>query len=670
MDNLAFEKKEKYPNESVTTNSVDYKIEAIKQIHNKSIDQNQIKEQTELTYPDKEWYFYTKREKIRFVIASVLKFSLFLCLLYLFLLSLSFMSIGFTLVSSYALKADKIIKFILSNPFAALSIGILLTAIMQNATATTSIAVIMVGAGIIPDVKSAVPIIMGANIGTCVTNSFIALTLADDPNEFKRAFSGATLNDMFNLLTTSILLPVEIFSGFLFVVSDKLTSLIPFDNAAQISKANFMSAIMNPVTDAFFTLNLTAVDLLSSGNKDIENVALRCCQEDHKLIELNISNSTSNFTQYVNQTICLKECTYWCMPMLKSFGDAGTGLFWIVLSVVVLISSLFGIVKVLSLLIVGPVAKGIRKALNASFPGKFKWLTQIVLFIIAFGLTIIVQSSNIITATLVPLCGMGIISLQKVYVMTLGSNIGTTVTGILTAFTQPPSSLKKAMQLGFVYTFFNSLGVLFWLPIPVLRFPKRLARILGNIVFQYRWFLYLYVSVVYIIGPIIIFCLALVPMWIGLAIVGLPIIFALIFYVILLFIRSKFPKILPPFLKDFIWLPIWLRSLEPMDRKIKQLRCCRHKKDSYSTKDSLYEDGLDISNVLRRISVIGPLVREGRKFSITNSIDKNDSSSEDDYDTEVVKDYRRRVSLGNFNQIPLDRIHTDNLHALNKNEII
>ena len=53
-----------------------------------------------------------------------------------------------------------------------------------------------------------------------------------------------------------------------------------------------------------------------------------------------------------------------------------------------------------------------------------KWFTQVILFIIALLLTIIVQSSNIITATLVPLCGIGIVSLQRVFVMTLGSNIG------------------------------------------------------------------------------------------------------------------------------------------------------------------------------------------------------------------------------------------------------
>jgi sodium-dependent phosphate cotransporter len=143
------------------------------------------------------------------------------------------MTIGFTMVTYIALKIGGIIRFLLSNPFAALAIGIIATAIMQNATATTSIAVSMVGAGIISDVKSAIPIIMGSNIGTCVTNSFIALTMAGDPNEFKRAFSAATLNDGFNLLTTAVLLPIEIIFGFLDVISLAVTNaMLKGDNVS------------------------------------------------------------------------------------------------------------------------------------------------------------------------------------------------------------------------------------------------------------------------------------------------------------------------------------------------------------------------------------------------------------------------------------------------------
>jgi sodium-dependent phosphate cotransporter len=308
--------------------------------------------------------------------------------------------------------------------------------------------------------------------------------------------------------------------------------------------------------------------------------------------------------------------------MLKAFGDGGTGLFWILFSLFVLLASLFAIVKVFSLLIVGPIAKGVTKVLNLSFPGKFKWLTQVILFIISFFSTILVQSSNIITATLVPLCGIGIISLQKVYVMTLGSNIGTTVTGILTAFTQPPSSLKKAMQLAFVYTLFNTLGVVYWLPIPFLRFPKKLARKLGHTVFQYRWFLYAYVTAVYVICPLFIFGLALIPHWIGLAIFGLPIVFLFIVYLVILFLRSKFPGILPKFLKEFYWLPKFLRSLKPLDRKIKRLKCCQDK-----VQNDLPAFPRGLSNVIRKMSVIDTIVHETERLARRNSITAHDSSS-------------------------------------------
>lgn len=126
------------------------------------------------------------------------------------------------MVTYIAIRIGHIIRFLLANPLAALAIGILATVIMQNATATTSITVSMVGAGIISDVRSAIPIIIGSSIGTGLTNSFVAMTMAGDPNEFKRAFSAAVLNDGSYLLTTLVILPIEIIFGFLDIVSLKL----------------------------------------------------------------------------------------------------------------------------------------------------------------------------------------------------------------------------------------------------------------------------------------------------------------------------------------------------------------------------------------------------------------------------------------------------------------
>ena len=63
-------------------------------------------------------------------------------------------------------------------------------------------------------VRPAIFIIMGANIGTSVTNTFVSFGNSMDRREFRRAFAGATVHDMFNWLTVLVLLPIEWFSGF------------------------------------------------------------------------------------------------------------------------------------------------------------------------------------------------------------------------------------------------------------------------------------------------------------------------------------------------------------------------------------------------------------------------------------------------------------------------
>ncbi|CAF0920334.1 unnamed protein product [Brachionus calyciflorus] len=659
-------------------------------------EKKRLKKEKEEEEMERRWEEYSKKDKILYVLYSIIKIIIFIILLYLFLLSLNFMTIGFTLVSPYALKAGDAIRFLLENPFAALSIGIIVTAILQNATATTSIAVTMVGAGIIPSVKSAIPIIMGSNIGTCVTNSFIALTLSGDPNEFKRAFSAATLNDVFNFLTTAVLITIEIASNFLFVVSEKLSDLMP-SNTDDLKNANFVGAIINPLCDLFIKIDGDAVDAVNQGSNTTQ-IALRCCEKPISTQLVNNTNLTNsliymfNITLESNRTILLKnltnlteyqdyffvnttlfqnktgcvECGYWCMPMLRAFGDGGTGLFWIIISLIVLLGCLFGIVKVLSLLIVGPIAHGVRKAINASFPGKMKWFTEVVLFIVSFLLTLIVQSSNIITATLVPLCGIGIVTLKRVYVMTLGSNVGTTVTGILSAFTQPASALKKSLQLAFVYTLFNVLGVVFWLPIPFLRLPIVFATKLGEVILKYKWFLYVYVGLVYFILPLIVLGLALIPYWIGLAIFGIPILILFAGYLILLILRKFIPRILPEKLKSFDWLPEWMRSLGYWDKKVKNINFCPCKKKKKKTEiysqsvDENQETNIDeenesnfIPNIIRRFSAIDSVIREARVYSRRNTIVSNPDLSGDEHHKDQIA--RKKLSVFKIDEDSTER---------------
>ena len=43
---------------------------------------------------------------------------------------------------------------------------------------------------VVLDVHNAIPIIMGANIGTSVTNTLVAVGQVNDRNQFRRAFAG------------------------------------------------------------------------------------------------------------------------------------------------------------------------------------------------------------------------------------------------------------------------------------------------------------------------------------------------------------------------------------------------------------------------------------------------------------------------------------------------
>jgi sodium-dependent phosphate cotransporter len=132
-------------------------------------------------------------------------------LLYMFLVSISLMGAAFKGFGKGF--AENLIQTT-SNPFVGLFIGILATSLVQSSSTTTSVVVGIVGAGGLT-VSNAIPIIMGANIGTTVTNTLVSLGHVSRRDEFKRAISAATVHDFFNLICVAVLFPVELATGYL-----------------------------------------------------------------------------------------------------------------------------------------------------------------------------------------------------------------------------------------------------------------------------------------------------------------------------------------------------------------------------------------------------------------------------------------------------------------------
>ena len=145
-------------------------------------------------------------------------------LLYLFLVGVNglgsgFRALGEGVLDSFFAATD--------NPFVGLMIGILATSLVQSSSVTTAMIVGLVAAPAHPiPVADAVPMIMGANIGTTVTNTIASLAHMGRKEEFRRAFAVATVHDFFNYFAVLILLPLELLTGFLQKAATALTSML------------------------------------------------------------------------------------------------------------------------------------------------------------------------------------------------------------------------------------------------------------------------------------------------------------------------------------------------------------------------------------------------------------------------------------------------------------
>lgn len=150
----------------------------------------------------------------------ILRILALLGVLFVFFVSLELMGGGFKLMG--ADFAENLLATT-SNPLIALFTGILATTLVQSSSTVTTLTVGLVASGLL-NVPSAIPVIMGANIGTTVTNTIVSMGHITRPEEFRRAMAGATVHDFFNWMAVIVLLPLELLFGILSKPAAALTS--------------------------------------------------------------------------------------------------------------------------------------------------------------------------------------------------------------------------------------------------------------------------------------------------------------------------------------------------------------------------------------------------------------------------------------------------------------
>jgi sodium-dependent phosphate cotransporter len=327
------------------------------------------------------------------------------------------------------------------NPFAGLLLGLLATTLVQSSSVTTAMIVGVVAAGHVP-VSSAIPMIMGANIGTTVTNTIASLAHSTQSGEFKRAFAAATCHDFFNFLAVFTLLPLELITRYMMGAGI-------IEQAARWAASLTMGAqgatYKSPLKAAFKAGANTVKDGLS-------------------LIADN--------------------------PKLLGTLLAFAGF-------LIILVSLTAIVKVMRSAVITQVEESIHKFLGSGGP---------IAMLVGMLVTIMVQSSSITTSILVPLAGAGLITLREVYPMTLGSNLGTTITALLAAFAIEGSTALAAREIALAHLIFNSLGILVWYtPKKARTVPLALAEWLAELSSESRKTAVLYVASGFYLLPALIF---------------------------------------------------------------------------------------------------------------------------------------------------------------------
>ncbi|CAK6433438.1 unnamed protein product [Pipistrellus nathusii] len=509
--------------------------------------------------------------RARRVLLGFLKACGLLGSLYLFVCSLDILSSAFQLLGSKV--AGDIFKdnAVLSNPVAGLVIGVLVTVLVQSSSTSSSIVVSMVASNLLR-VRESVPIVMGVNVGTSITSTLVSMAQSGDRDEFRRAFGGSAVHGIFNWLTVLVLLPLESALAPLERLSElalRATSLEPGAQAPDILKV-----LTQPLTHLIVQLDADAIANSATHNATNGSLIKHWCGAREPAIPGNSSDcgaATPGPCPETNGWTTAEQLPCHHLFSGTALSDLAVGLILLAGSLLVLCSCLVLVVKLLNSLLRGRIAQAVRAVINADFPFPFGWLSGYLAILVGAGMTFVLQSSSVFTAAIVPLMGVGVISLERAYPLLLGSNIGTTTTALLAALASPPRMLPSALQVALIHFLFNAAGLLLWYAAPPLRLPIPLARRFGDLTARFRWVAAAYLLLSFLLLPLAAFGLSLAGPAALAGVAGPPLALLLLAALVTALQRRR-PAWLPRALRSWAWLPRPLRSLQPWDRLLR--RCC------------------------------------------------------------------------------------------------
>lgn len=550
----------------------------------------------------RKWKEKTCSQRLSTLMVVLLKLCILCGVLYIFICSLGLLGDAFKLLGGKKAGEAFHSNEVLSNPIADLMIGVLVTVLLQSSSTTTSIVVAMVANEALP-VGPAIFVIMGANIGTSVTNTIVSMGHVYDRNEYRRAFAGATVHDMFNWLNVLVLLPVEWISksigpwgvqqcGLLCQITERI---VKSAEAGKTTNPELLKKITKPFTHSIILVDKHVVETIAK-NPDLAAGNLTMVKAYQCVRQEPYAESINGTCMLLSREHTDAACGFLFESISVGRPDWEIGIYVLILSLAMLTLSLVAVVKLLNSMLKGPAARIIQKFMNAKIPHPFGWLTGYIAILLGTGITILVQSSSIFTSTLTPLVGTGVLHIKRMYPLTLGANIGTTFTAILASLAIG-DGFERSMQVALCHFFFNILGVIIWYPVPAMRnVPISLAKGLGNTTAKHRWFALMYILVLFFCFPAAVFGLS-VAGWKASVGVLVPLfgIFAIV--VIINVMQRKCPQRVTPKLRNWNWLPRPLHTLSFYDGACNRCKMCRNERPKENViSPPTYEDSADVES--------------------------------------------------------------------------
>lgn len=361
---------------------------------------------------------------------TAVRLGLTLFFLYLFLIGVKSLEKG---ISSFGSDfVDQVFSSV-ANPIAGLAAGVLATVLVQSSSVTTATIVGLVGAGVL-SIETAVPMVMGANIGTTVTNTLASLGHVRQSAYFQRAFAAATVHDYFNLLSVAILLPLEVAFGLISRIANSFANLVG--------------------------------DILPE-----------------------VGSGSSLIKSAINAPVS------WMADTIESLGWSGAeGAILLGVGIGLIFLALWMITRQMRAVMSGRIENAINGVLSKG-AGAGALLVGLVM-------TVAVQSSSITTSILVPLVAAGVLTLRNAFPVTLGANLGTTVTALLASIAADSSD---ALVIALAHVTFNILGILIFYPWPRMRrIPIMLAERTGEAAVKRKSVVAVYVIGLFIVAPVAI----------------------------------------------------------------------------------------------------------------------------------------------------------------------